>query len=226
MPAFSVIDRGLCSYTDAHAEMLALLRERLSGVRTDTLLVCEHPPVLTIGRQGSRANIRVAEEALHARGIDVIDVERGGDITFHGPGQLVAYPIFTLPAGRRNVKMFIRSVEQALVRTCRHFGAPACTIAGLTGVWIGPDDRGEQRTAWDGECKVASLGFAFKAWTSYHGIALNVACDLTAFDLIHLCGLRGKLAINLSEAAKQPLTVAAVAPMFIATMRDLWHAYD
>ncbi len=222
MPAFEVLDWGLRPYRAAQAAMTALLHERIAGSRADTLVLVEHPPVLTIGRQGSRANILVADEVLQQRGIAVLEVERGGDITFHGPGQLVAYPIFHLPPGHRNVKAFLHLIEGVIVTVCRQCGAPACTIAGLTGVWIGAGDVGEQRAAWGGEKKVASLGLAFKAWTSYHGVALNVNCDLTPFAFINLCGLKGKQAINLNDATPQPVAMARVKTMFVETFHQVW----
>jgi len=224
MPSFEVLDWGMQPYRAAHAAMTALLHERMAGNRADTLILVEHPPVLTMGRQGSRTNIIVADEVVRQRGIEVLAVERGGDITYHGPGQLVAYPIFHLPVGRRNVKEFLHVIERVIVAVCRACGAPACTIAGLTGVWIGTDDAGAQRTAWCGEKKVASLGLAFKAWTSYHGVALNVNCDLTPFGFINLCGLKGKQAINLNDATPQPVAMARVKTMVVETFHQLWNS--
>ncbi len=222
MPLAEVLDWGLRPYRAAQAAMTALLHERSAGNRADTLILVEHPPVLTMGRQGSRANILVTDAVLRQRGIEVLAVERGGDITYHGPGQLIAYPIFHLPPGRRNVKEFLHMIEGIIVAICRQCGAPACTIAGLTGVWIGADDAGAQRAAWHGEKKVASLGLAFKSWTSYHGVALNVACDLTPFSFINLCGLKGKQAINLNDALPQPVPMARIKTLLIEQFHQAW----
>jgi lipoate-protein ligase B len=218
-----VLDWGVRPYRAAQAAMRELVRARIAGEKPDTLVLAEHPPVLTIGRQGSRANLLVSDSELQRRGIEILDVERGGDITYHGPGQLVLYPIVQLPAGRRNVKEFLHLLERAVVGVCRACGAPACAIAGLTGVWIGADDAGATRSEWRGEKKVASLGLAFKSWVSYHGVALNINCDLTPFTFINLCGLKGKQAINLNDATPQPVTMTHVKTMLVTTFHELWN---
>jgi lipoate-protein ligase B len=224
MTEFDVIDWGCRSYLEGYAGQKELLKARLCGEAGDTLVLVEHAPVFTIGRQGSRDNILVGPEFLKEKGIEVLEIERGGDITYHGPGQLVAYPIFHLAEGRRDVKRFFRELERVIIRTCRRFAVPAVTIEGLTGVWIGNDSTsGTHIAAWQTERKIASIGLAFKKWTSYHGIALNVCGDLAPFTYMHLCGLKGKQAISLSEAAGKKITIEQVKPVFIEEMRTMWN---
>jgi len=219
---FDLQDWGLCPYGDAQARQRELLAARMRNACGDTLVLVEHPPVFTIGKQGSTANILVSADQLT---IPVVHVERGGDITYHGPGQLVAYPIFLLPPGRRDVKSFLRALEDAIVAACRAFGAPALTIEGLTGVWIANDDGPARRPHWHGEKKIASLGCAFKQWIGYHGLAVNIDNDLTPFSYIHLCGLRGKQAVSLKDCCAAPVTLAAFKPVFIRCMETMWNEF-
>ena len=225
MAEFDVIDWGCRSYLTGYAGQKELLHARVAGEADDTLVLVEHSAVFTVGRQGSRDNILVSDEFLKEKGIEVLEIERGGDVTYHGPGQLVAYPVFHLPQGNRDVKRFFRELEQVIIRTCRRFDVPAVTIEGLTGVWIGADSTsGTHLAAWREEKKIASIGLAFKKWTSYHGIALNVCGDLTPFSYMHLCGLKGKEAISLSAAAGKEIGIEQVKPVFIEEMRTMWNA--
>ena len=215
----------MCPYEEARTRQKELLERRMSGQCSDALVLVEHPPVFTIGRQGSRVNILVSDAALAEKGIAVLEVERGGDITYHGPGQLVAYPIFQLPEGHRNVREFIRKIEEAVLRTCRHFGVQAVTIEGLTGVWVGADSTaGTHLSHWQGEKKISSIGLAFRKWISYHGVALNVCGDMTPFTYMHLCGLKGKQAISLAAAAGREISLNEVKPVFVQQMREQWNA--
>ena len=158
----------------------------------DWLLFPDHPPVLTVGRSPSAGNLRVPRSRLDQLGIEVFEVARGGDITWHGPGQLVAYTICDLEARGRDLHRFLRELEEALIRTLDSYGIRGERIAGRTGVWVAG-------------AKVASIGIAVRHWVSYHGIALNVRPDLSFFDLIHPCGLNGiqmtSLAALLGPAA-------------------------
>jgi len=223
MAVFDVIDWGSRPYLEGYGGQKDLLNARLGGEICDTLVLVEHPPVFTIGRQGSRDNILVSDTFLKEKGIDVLEIERGGDVTYHGPGQLVGYPIFHLPVGKRDVKRFFRELEQVIIRTCRRFAVPAVTIEGLTGVWAGTEATdGTHLGTWQDEKKIASIGLAFKKWTSYHGIALNVCGDLEPFSYMHLCGLKGKEAISLTEAAGKEIVLEQVKPVFVEEMRKMW----
>jgi lipoyl(octanoyl) transferase len=155
-----------------------LARRRLAGeLNDDLLLLVEHEPVVTLGRSTRVASLPQSKEELMLRGIEVHEVERGGDVTFHGPGQLVGYPIFDLRAHRQDLHWYLRTLEAALIRGLDSLSIAAATIPGLTGVWI----RGR---------KIASIGIHVKQWVTYHGFALNVNTELSYFDLIVPCGIR------------------------------------
>lgn len=168
-----------------------LLQERLVAARTagrigDMLVLLEHPPVLTVGRGASEGGIIAAEATLARLGLEVVPVSRGGDVTWHGPGQLVGYPICDLSLQGRDLHRFLRGLESGLRNTLKRWAVEAHRISGRTGVWVG--DR-----------KIASIGIAVRGWVSYHGFALNVNPDLSHFDLIHPCGLRGVRMTSLAE---------------------------
>lgn len=156
-----------------------------AGVPGDWLLFPDHPPVLTMGRGGGEDSLRVDRPTLERLGVELFEVTRGGDVTWHGPGQLVGYTIVDLAARGRDLHRFLRDLEEALIQSLASWGIPAERVPGKTGVW----SAGE---------KIASLGIAVRRWVGYHGFALNVAPDLKFFDLIHPCGLRG---IHMTSAA-------------------------
>jgi lipoate-protein ligase B len=169
---------GETPYAEGLRIQEALVRARAAGETGDWLLFPDHPPVLTVGRGAVPGGLIAAPETLRARGIEVFDVSRGGDVTWHGPGQLVGYPILGLDPLGRDLHRFLRGLEQALMEVLAEWGIEAGIVAGRTGVWTG-------------SAKIASIGIAVRRWVSYHGFALNVAPDLASFDLIHPCGLRG-----------------------------------
>lgn len=169
---------GPTPYAEGLRIQEALVRARAAGETGDWLLFPDHPPVLTMGRSGSAGSLLATPAALRARGIEVHEVTRGGDVTWHGPGQLVGYPIFDLEPLGRDLHRFLRGLEDALVEVLAEWGIAAGAVPGRTGVWTGG-------------AKIASIGIAVRRWVSYHGFALNVAPDLSFFELIHPCGLRG-----------------------------------
>jgi lipoate-protein ligase B len=162
------------------------LDRRADGEIPDTLLLLVHPHVYTLGRTGNEANLLVPRDSLSREGIPLFRVSRGGDITYHGPGQLVGYPIVLLP--RPDVHRFVRTVEAALIDAVAEFGIRAGRIDGLTGVWV------------EGK-KIASIGIGVRRWVTFHGFALNVNTDLSYFRRIRLCGLTGREATSMAEAA-------------------------
>lgn len=177
---------GAVPYREGLALQEALVRARASGGTGDWLLYPDHPPVLTVGRSPSPGNLRADEEALARAGIEVFEVARGGDITWHGPGQLVGYPVVALEARGRDLHRFLRDLEQALLDAIASWGVEGRRVAGRTGVWVGDE-------------KLASIGIAVRRWVSYHGFALNVRPDLEGFELIHPCGLRGVRMTSLAR---------------------------
>jgi lipoate-protein ligase B len=192
MSTLSVAHLGPTAYRDGLELQEGLVRARAAGRTGDWLLYPDHPPVLTVGRSGSGESLRTDPATLRSRGIEIFEVARGGDFTWHGPGQLVGYVISDLTARNRDLRRFLRDLEATLVGALAEWGVTAETVSGRTGVWV---EGG----------KIASLGVAVRRWVSYHGFALNVAPDLSFFDLIHPCGLRGiqmtSLASRLGPAA-------------------------
>jgi lipoyl(octanoyl) transferase len=179
---------GRVPYADALALQRSLVEERRAGAIGDTLLLLEHPHVLTLGVRGDggRGHILASADVLAARGIDVHETGRGGDITYHGPGQLVGYPIIDLNPGRRDVHRYVRDLETVLIRTAADYGIEAGRVDGLTGVWVGDD-------------KLAAIGVRIARWITSHGFALNVTTDLDHFKLIVPCGIADRGVTSLER---------------------------
>ena len=174
-----------------YAEVLAFQRDaaarRISGeLDQDLLILVQHPPVVTLGRKQADNKLPVSEAFLRSRGIELFEVERGGGVTFHGPGQLVGYPIFNLQRHRLDLHWYLRQVEEALIRTLGDFGIPGERNTGFTGVWTGGR-------------KIASIGVHARSWVTWHGFALNVATDLTYFNLMTPCGIDGVVMTSMSS---------------------------
>jgi len=172
---------GRVGYRDAWQQQHDLVSTRQRGEIPDQLLLLEHPAVLTLGRQSDPSHIRATAEELAARGIEVITVERGGEVTYHGPGQLVAYPIIKLAERGLLLRPFVHALEQSMIDTCAGYGVDAGRRDGYPGVWCDPDSAAPR--------KIGALGLRIEGGVSYHGIALNVTTDLTDFKLIDPCGL-------------------------------------
>jgi lipoyl(octanoyl) transferase len=174
-----VVNLGTVPYEEALELQRALARERISGaIPEDLLLLLEHPPVVTLGRSTKAGNLISSAEFLASKGVELFEVERGGDVTFHGPGQLVGYPIIDLKRHRLDLHWYLRQVEEALIRTLAAYSIPAERNTGFTGVWT------------NGR-KIASIGVHARDWVTWHGFALNVTTDLSFFDLIIPCGIDG-----------------------------------
>ncbi len=186
MSLLRVAHLGPTSYRAGLALQEALVRARAERASGDWLLYPDHPPVLTVGRSPSPGNLRVPAEFRAARGIEVFEVARGGDITWHGPGQLVGYLVCDLASQNRDLHRFLRRIEGALQDALAGWGIAGRQVAGRTGIWVGGE-------------KIASIGIAVRRWVSYHGFALNVCPDLADFDLIHPCGLHG---IRMTSVAR------------------------
>lgn len=160
----------------------------------DTLLLLEHDPVFTLGRNARRENVLLAEDTLRARGFDVFDTGRGGDVTYHGPGQVVGYPILDLSPDRRDVHRYVRALEEVMIRACLDYGVEAGRVSGLTGVWVG-------------EHKIGAIGVRIARWVTSHGFAFNVTTDLTPFELIVPCGIRGRGVTSLAHLLGRDVSV-------------------
>jgi lipoyl(octanoyl) transferase len=178
---------GLIDYREALRTQQALVEERRAGRIEDVLLLVEHPPVVTIGvRKDGRSHIIATAEALAARGIEVFETGRGGDVTYHGPGQIVGYPILDLKPDRCDVHRYVRHLEEVVIRAVGDFGIGASRIQGLTGVWVADQ-------------KLAAIGVRLSRWITSHGFALNVSTDLDDFGLIVPCGIADRGVTSLER---------------------------
>lgn len=188
-----VIDLGVVSYADALALQRNAAHARLAGsLADDLLLLVEHPPVVTLGRSTKAGNMLATPEQLAARGVELFEVERGGDVTFHGPGQLVGYPIIDLTQHTQDLHWYLRQLEEVMIRTLAAFDVPAARNPGKTGVWV--EDR-----------KIASIGVHARQWVTWHGFALNVTTDLSYFDVMIPCGIQD---VVMTSVERELLRVA------------------
>ena len=201
-----LLQPGRISYTEGLRLQAEVVAARKAGAIGDTLLLLEHPPVLTLGRNSTRANILASDELLARKGIEIHEINRGGDVTYHGPGQLVGYPIFDLRGdlpGKRGPHLgpvdFIRLMEEALILTCKDFGVPAQRICKLTGVWTLAGGSIAEK-------KIAAIGVHVSQAVTSHGFALNVTTDLRDFEWIVPCGITDRAVTSLElESPQQPL---------------------
>ena len=212
---------GRIDYDDALALQTRLVDARKAGEIEDTLLLLEHPPTVTLGRGASEDNLLVSREAFAARGFSVHDVGRGGDVTYHGPGQLVGYPILDLEPDRKDVRKYVASLEETMIRLCADYGVEAERLEKFNGTWL---DAGGFRPR-----KIGAVGVRISRWVTKHGFALNVAPNLGHFDLIVPCGIRDKavtsLERELGEAPEMSEVRDRVAGHF-AALHDselIWH---
>jgi lipoyl(octanoyl) transferase len=198
--ALDVRRLGVVPYAEALALQRSLVEDRRAGRVGDTLLLVEHPHVLTLGVRGDggRSHILATADALASRGVDVFEAGRGGDVTYHGPGQLVGYPIIDLNPGRRDVHRYVRDLEEVLIRTAADYGIAAGRIDGLTGVWVGEE-------------KLAAIGVRIARWITSHGFALNVTTNLDYFSLIVPCGIPDRGVTSISKLLGRQVALDEVA---------------
>lgn len=195
-----VIDFGLTDYGTVYAEQKRLVEERLADRIPDTLLIGEHPHVITTGRGTQPQNL------LNPT-IPVVEIERGGDVTYHGPGQLIAYPILKMAEEERDLHKYLRRLEEVLILTLETFDITGFRREGLTGIWV-TDSDGRDR-------KIASIGVAVKKWVTYHGIAFNVSTDLAYFRQINPCGLESGVMTSLEALTEEPFPMTSVKAAFV-----------
>ena len=177
---------GRVSYAAGLALQEQLVDQRKRGEVVDTLLLLEHDPVVTLGRNARAENLLISEDLLRGRGVELFEAGRGGDVTYHGPGQVVGYPITLIPEGRRDVHRYVRDLEEVMIRVCGDFGFVGRRIAGKSGTFVG-------------ENKIGAIGVRISRWVTSHGFAMNVNTDLSGFDLIVPCGLRDQGVTSLSR---------------------------
>ncbi|HEY6490666.1 MAG TPA: lipoyl(octanoyl) transferase LipB [Terracidiphilus sp.] len=214
---------GRVPYDEALKIQEELVALRLAGRIENTLLLLEHPPVLTLGRNASRANILASEALLTSRGVTVHEINRGGDVTFHGPGQLIGYPIFDLRSlanpngGRLGPVDFVRLLEEALIRLCAVYGVHATRIPGLTGVWCPADGKPLDQSSGSGteersrpQAKIGAIGIHVSRGVTSHGFAFNVTTDLDFFRLINPCGITDRPVTSLAREVPDPASIPSL----------------
>jgi lipoyl(octanoyl) transferase len=211
---------GTMPYAEALELQRAVARARISGaIPDDILLLVEHPPVITTGRTTKGQHLLASPELLKARGVELFDVERGGDVTFHGPGQLVGYPIIDLKQHRKDLHWYLRQVEEALIRALGQLGIGGERNEGFTGVWT----RGPVGSALHPSRKIASIGVHARDWVTWHGFALNVTTDLSFFGLMVPCGIAGVDMTSITqETGGTIVTVDDVAPLVSSAFAEVF----
>ena len=188
---------GRVEYDRARAIQRELVAARQAGEAPDTLLLLEHPPVITLGRSGEAGHLLGSEAELERRGVGFVETDRGGDITFHGPGQIVGYAIVDLAARAKDLHRYLRDLESVLILALAEFGIVAGRVEGLTGVWVG-------------DAKVAAIGIRVSRWVTHHGFALNVDTDLSYFDLIVPCGIADRRVTSMEALLGRAVDRGAV----------------
>jgi lipoyl(octanoyl) transferase len=227
----SVVQLGTIDYATGLRLQQKLVDLRKAGSIGDVLLLLEHAPVITLGRNAKVTNVLASEKLLTERRVDVFECDRGGDVTFHGPGQLVGYPIFDLRAfpsegGKRKtlgVIEYVRRLEEVLVRTCADFRIPAERVAGLTGVWTSPAERADQSVA-SQQGKIAAIGVHISRGVTSHGFALNVNTDLSFFDLIVPCGITNKPVTSIEKEVGNVVPLDDVAHLVARNFGSVFHS--
>ena len=208
-----ITDLGLVSYTDALALQQRLAAARKSGLIDDVFLLCEHPHVITLGRNANRQNLLASEHVLRQKAVELHATNRGGDVTYHGPGQIVGYPILNLAGIKHDVGWYVRMLEEAMIRASADFGAAAYRVPGKTGIWV---------QAGASEEKLAAIGVHISRWVTSHGFAYNVSTDLRYFDLIVPCGIADRKATSLEKLLRRSVPLEEVKLRLTRHLTDLF----
>ena len=195
------IDLGLIGYAEAHALQRRIVAARKAGAIDDILLFCENPHVITQGRNGKREHLLASEHVLRQKNVEYFETSRGGDVTYHGPGQIVGYPLLDLGAIRRDVVWYVRMLEEVMIRATADFGSTAFRVPGKTGIWV---------PAGESEEKLGAIGVHISRWVTSHGFAYNVSTDLRYFDLIVPCGIADRKATSLEKILNRMVSLAEV----------------
>jgi lipoyl(octanoyl) transferase len=206
---------GRVEYPDGLDLQAQLQKARMAGQVSDTLLLLEHPPVLTLGRAAKSANILTAPARLDQLGVKVFETDRGGDVTYHGPGQIVGYPLLHLIPGKQDVRKYVRSVEQLLITTLQHFGIDAVRMPQWPGVWL-------ERSRLGGPRKIGALGVHLSRWYTRHGFALNVSPNLEHFGLIVPCGIREAGVTSMQAELGRAVPVPEVEEVLVRTFGEVF----
>ena len=208
-----ITDLGFISYSDAFALQRRLVAARKAGAIDDVFLLCEHPHVITLGRNANRSNLLASEPVLLQKAVELHETNRGGDITYHGPGQIVGYPILNLAHLRRDVGWYVRTLEEVMIRASSDFGVTAYRVAERTGIWVEAGGKEE---------KLAAIGVHISRWVTSHGFAYNVSTDLRYFDLIIPCGIVGRKATSLEKLLSRSVSLDEVKPLLTHHLGNLF----
>ncbi|WP_320172570.1 lipoyl(octanoyl) transferase LipB [Maridesulfovibrio sp.] len=203
------IDLGLIKHGEAEKIQLERLGKVMEGSAPEALFMLEHPPVVTLGRQGGIENLLISEDQLRSMGAEVVQTARGGNITCHYPGQLVVYPVMRIEKRPGGIKKFFYDMEETAIRTAAAFGVTAARSEGRPGVWVGPG-------------KLCSIGIGVKKWITYHGLSFNVSSDMKLFDAITLCGLHGAHPTSLSKETGREIDIEEVKNVFKNEFRGIF----
>jgi lipoyl(octanoyl) transferase len=209
-----LVNAGLLPYAPACALQRQLVEVRKAGAIPDVLLFCEHPHVITLGRNGKTENLRANDRLLSQMNVTFHESDRGGDITYHGPGQIVGYPILDLTEQRRDVRWYVQQLEETMIRASADFKVTAARVEGRHGIWV-RHPAGEEE-------KLAALGVHVSRWVTSHGFAYNVATDLRYFDLIVPCGIAGNRATSLERVLDRAVRTEEVRPKLAAHFGELF----
>jgi lipoyl(octanoyl) transferase len=210
-----ITDLGLLSWSDAYALQQRIVAARKANAIDDVLLFCEHPHVLTLGRNASQKNLLASKNVLRQKNVELRETNRGGDITYHGPGQIIGYPILNLDDIRRDVHWYVRTLEEAMIRGSADFGITAYRIPGKTGIWVQPPGNIPEE-------KLAAIGVHISRWVTSHGFAFNVSTDLRYFDLIIPCGIADRKATSLEKLLHHNVTLDEVRPRLTHHLAELF----
>jgi len=205
-----VVDLGLVDYERAYDLQRRLHKFRREGRIDDVLILLEHEPVVTMGRRGKRDNILVSDEFLQSKGIRIFEIDRGGDVTLHCPGQLVGYPILDLNFHGKNIHRYLRNLEEVIIRSLKVYGIDGQRIENHTGVWVGKK-------------KIASIGIGIKGWVTFHGFSLNINSDLSYFSLIRPCGFESRTVTSMSEILGSPVEPKDFRHQLIEQFREVFN---
>ena len=207
----TVYELGQVGYSEAYYLQGKLLQQRVNNEIGDTLLLLEHPPTITIGKSGKMENVLASQAELAKKGIPVLFVDRGGDVTYHGPGQLVGYPIIDLRGRGRNLHQYVWNLEEIVIRTLADFNIKACRDKTHRGAWVGDEE-------------IAAIGLRVRNWVSMHGFALNVNTDLEPFSLINPCGFSDRRATSISSLLSQDISMATVTEKLLTHFAEVFNA--
>lgn len=201
------------AYSEVWDMQHTIFNDLLQGKESDTLILCEHPPVYTLGRVTEKANILFTESELRKFGVEKFEIERGGDVTFHGPGQLVSYPLLNLSRFREDLGWYLRALEETIILALREYHVEGFRIPGRTGVWTGKKDREE---------KICAIGIKASRWCTMHGSALNVNTDLSYFQRIIPCGIGDKQVTSLEKILGQKIEMEDVKEKYIRAFEKVF----